>query len=134
MNIRSRLARLERASPKSGKHYLFVEARDAESQDEALQRCLDERGITQDDMGYALMVGGESLLAERDFGGYERREDLMGWREAGKAIEKLIEGCRGSSPQDMIRRREQNPAFYAEVRDRVMGDDALQEQGKTGTA
>ena len=97
MTIKHRLKKLEAAlGGKSTKHYLWVRAMYGEGKQDAIDRYLRERGITIDDVG-CLWLWGDDFCESVDYKNYVRKEDLIGYFDAMKALRAWLDAINGQS-------------------------------------
>ncbi len=90
MTIKTRVAKLEKESGgQSGKHYIWEAAKKSETKEEAIDRILQERGLTMGEVGY-MWIMGPDFSETIDNGGYREFEDLIGWAEALEAGREMI--------------------------------------------
>ena len=93
MSIKASLTRLEsKLGVQSSKHYLWIRGRCGESKQEAIDRHLQERGITLDDVGCMW-----SFKETIDYQNYSRKEDLIGYFDATKELREWLELINGKS-------------------------------------
>lgn len=99
--LRQRLDKLEgKIGGASGLHFLPVEVGANESKDEALERSMAERGITRDQLGRALYIGGGHGMTVEDFQPYERTTDLVGNRAFVDELRGLMGGSGVGLPSE----------------------------------
>ena len=82
-----------------------------ESKQEAIDRHLQERGITLNDVGY-MSLWGSDFCEDIDFKNYSRKEDLIGYHEATKELREWLESINGKS----LGPPSERPGFEEEIR------------------
>jgi hypothetical protein len=112
MTIKHRINKLESMlGGKSTKHYLWVRAMYGETKEAAIESHLQERGITMDDVG-CLWLWGDDFCESTDFRNYSRKEDLIGYHHAMKALREWLDAINGQS----LGPPSERPGFQEEVR------------------
>jgi hypothetical protein len=97
VNIRGRLNKLEIKIGKTpDKHYVLVIGDEGESSEAAVTRTLQEKGISEQDIGRMFVVGRDYVYTE-DHGGYDDWKELQGWREAEDFFKQVLSKLSGSS-------------------------------------
>ncbi|HEX2243371.1 MAG TPA: hypothetical protein VHK27_08990 [Gammaproteobacteria bacterium] len=97
MTIKRRISKLESIlGGKSTKHYLWVRATYGESKEAAIDRHLQERGITLDDVGY-MWLWGDDFCESVDYKNYVQKEDLIGYHEAMKELREWLDAINGQT-------------------------------------
>jgi hypothetical protein len=97
MSIKATLTRLEaKLGGQSTKHYLWVRGVYGESKHEAIDRHLQERGITLNDVG-CIWLWGDDFCETIDYKNYSRQEDLIGFHEARRDFQDWLDSINGKS-------------------------------------
>jgi hypothetical protein len=86
MTMKCRITKLESMlGGKSTKRYLWLRAVYGETKQAAIDRYLQERAITLDDVGY-MWLRGDDFCESVDYKNYVRKEDLISYHEAMKEV------------------------------------------------
>jgi hypothetical protein len=97
MTIKHRINKLESMlGGKSTKHYLWVRGMHGERKQDAIDRYLQERGITLDDVG-CLWLWGDDFCETIDYKNYARKEDLIGYIDAMQELRAWLDAINGES-------------------------------------
>jgi hypothetical protein len=120
MTIKRRIIKLElMLGGKSTKHYLWVRAVYGESKQAAIDRYLQERGITLGDVGY-MWLWGDDFCESVDYKNYSRKEDLIGYFDAMKELREWLAAHSGKTlgPPSLRPGFQESVRRYKEIKQR----------------